>query len=68
MSTKKCNGCKRQLNEINFTRNEKNYARCNDCSKNKNIKKNICEVCGIKAVFNFKSENYGKFCKAHKKI
>ena len=68
MSTKKCNGCKRNLTQINFTRNNKVYARCNDCSKNMSNKKNSCEVCGIRANYNIPSLSWGRFCKTHKKI
>jgi len=65
---KKCNGCKRTLEELSFTRKNKVHARCNDCSSNASCKKNICEICGIVAIFNLEGENWGKYCKNHKEI
>jgi hypothetical protein len=37
-------------------------------SNNTIIKKNICEVCGINAIFNFQSLKHGRFCLSHKEI
>ncbi len=65
---KKCNGCKRQLEDALFMRNFKVYARCNDCSKNTISRKNICEVCGIRASFNFPGLIWGRFCSSHKEV
>ncbi len=65
---KKCNGCKRTLDELNFTRKNKVHARCNDCSSNASCRRNICETCGIVAIFNIEGENWGRFCKIHKEI
>jgi hypothetical protein len=65
---KKCNGCKRELDESHFTRKNKVYARCNDCSSKSSCKKNICETCGITACFNVKGLKWGRFCKTHKEL
>ncbi len=65
---KKCNGCKRTLEELSFTRKNKVHARCNDCSSNASCKKNICETCGINAIYNKEGETWGRFCKTHKEI
>jgi hypothetical protein len=69
MLEKKCNTCKKHLDKDEFILNGKNYAVCNICrDKIKNRrKKNICEECGIQAVFNFEGEELGVFCKKHKK-
>jgi hypothetical protein len=66
--SKKCNGCKRTLEEALFKRNYKVYARCNDCSKNSSLRKNICEMCGIRASFNVKGLKWGRFCSSHKEV
>ncbi len=65
---KKCNGCKRTLQEECFKRKDKIHARCNDCSLNSSIKKNYCETCGIRACFNMKELTWGRFCSSHKEI
>jgi hypothetical protein len=65
---KKCNGCKRTLEELSFTRKNKVHARCNDCSSNASCKKNICEICGINAIYNIEGLKWGRFCKTHKDI
>ena len=65
---KKCNGCKRTLEDVDFARKNKIHARCNDCSSNASSKKNICETCGIVAIFNIEGENWGRYCKSHKEI
>lgn len=65
---KKCNGCKRTLQEECFKRKEKIHARCNDCSINSSVKKNYCEICGIRACFNVKGLTWGRFCSSHKEI
>ena len=39
MRMKKCNSCKRELQEISFTRKDKIYSRCNECSENSSNKK-----------------------------
>jgi hypothetical protein len=65
---KKCNGCKRTLQEESFKRKEKVYARCNECSINSSVKKNYCETCGIRACFNIPQLTWGRFCSSHKEI
>ena len=65
---KKCNGCKRTLQEECFKRKDKIHARCNDCSLNSSIKKNFCETCGIRASFNIQDLKWGRFCSSHKEI
>jgi len=65
---KKCNGCKRQLEEVQFTRKNKVHARCNDCSSKASCKKNFCETCGIRASFNTQGLTWGRFCSIHKEL
>jgi len=65
---KKCNGCKRQLEEVQFTRKNKIHARCNDCSSKSSCKKNFCETCGIRASFNIQGLTWGRFCSIHKEL
>jgi hypothetical protein len=65
---KKCNGCKRTLEELSFTRKNKIHARCNDCSSNASCKTNICEICGINAIYNIEGLKWGRFCKTHKEL
>ncbi len=65
---KKCNGCKRELDILEFTRKDKVYARCNNCSSNASCKKNFCETCGIRASFNIEGLKWGRFCNIHKEL
>jgi hypothetical protein len=68
--TKKCQGCKKTL-ELNLfadeEKEEKYYSKCEDCREkiNSKYKKNFCEICGIRASFNFAGEKSGRFCKEH---
>lgn len=66
--SKKCNGCKRILENTLFIRKDKLHARCNECSNNSSKKKNFCEVCGIRACFNIKDLTWGRFCSSHKEV
>jgi hypothetical protein len=65
--TKFCKTCKKNLESKEFTFENKNYATCNICRNNINIKrrKHICEICGITALFNFKGKENGIRCKSH---
>jgi hypothetical protein len=68
--TKYCKMCKKTLLLDEFKQKDKKYATCNICRDNKNTQRrqNICEVCGIKGIFNYEGEKQGKFCKTHKKL
>jgi hypothetical protein len=69
-ANKLCKTCHKCLLPEEFIIGKRIYATCNLCREKVNTKrrKNICEVCGIKGIFNFEGEKQGKFCKTHKKI
>ena len=60
---KKCNGCKRELDILEFTLNDKIYARCNNCTSS--CKNNFCKTCGKKALFGY-SGSTPSHCSKHK--
>jgi hypothetical protein len=70
---KKCQGCKKSLELYLFEdekKSEKIYSKCKECRykiNNKN-KKNICEICGIRARYNFTNQKNGIRCKEHKEL
>jgi hypothetical protein len=55
------------MNVVEFTQNDKLYKVCNNCRKKRNDerRKNICDECGIKGIFNFENQKYGIKCKKH---
>jgi len=64
---KKCNGCKKNLSIENFktSENPKEFAKCNSCRAKLTSRKNSCDICGIRARFNFNGMNYGVKCSTH---
>jgi len=78
--TKTCNRCKKSYQLKDFIgENGKSLVTCSKCrEKGRNQRKNkpqkikeigqsnVCEVCGKSALFNFKGETCGRFCKEHK--
>jgi hypothetical protein len=69
-NTKKCYHCKQILDISHFTDNDRIYSKCNGCRLviNNNKKKNICDTCGIRAIYNISGERLGLFCKEHKLV
>jgi hypothetical protein len=69
MECKKCNQCKKIKYDIDFIYENKTYSCCNSCRITiaERRGKNICEVCGIRARYNYKDIKHGSFCKDHKK-
>jgi len=74
---KKCSRCKKFFS-LNLFLNEKGnkfLVTCVTCRQKQNkprkedntFKKNICETCQKRAIYNIKGETYGRFCKSHKK-
>ena len=71
LDKKKCQSCKKSLLiSLFINEKEKVLGKCSLCREkiNNKKKKHICEVCGIKAIFNFKGELYGILCSKHKEI
>jgi len=69
MATKKCQGCRKKLDDILFIEGEKEYKRCITCRKSRQkaiSSKQICYECGRKAFFNFDGQDVGIRCKDHK--
>lgn len=67
MKSKKCNQCKKKLDILLFTFENKEYSCCNDCRDNikSKRKRNRCQICGIRAIFNYPTLTYGEYCKEH---
>jgi hypothetical protein len=66
---KKCFGCKKILNISRFKDDEKPdkiYSKCHSCRISLISKKNNCNICGIKAVFNYEGQKIGIKCSTHK--
>ena len=63
---KKCPGCKKLLMIERFIEEQREYAKCNTCRLKLVSKKNVCETCGIRAVFHYEGNNYGIRCANHK--
>ena len=65
-----CTSCKQNLNIFEFTFDNKIYSTCNICrnKKSEKRKKNTCDICGIRAIFNFDNNSYGIKCFTHKEI
>jgi hypothetical protein len=63
----KCGRCKREKGITEFMYNNKTYKTCFDCNQKRGTnKKNICNVCGIRAIYNFEGESIGIKCSKHK--
>ena len=67
---KKCNGCKKILAMFNFISEErdKSYSKCHTCRAKLIGKKNVCQICGIRAIYNFEGQKAGSYCNKHKEI
>ena len=67
---KVCSSCKKNININDFITESKTYSTCITCRnrKSEKRKKNICEECGIRAIFNFENESFGIRCSSHKEI
>ena len=65
MENKKCYQCKKLLNIVEFSTNEKIYSKCNHCRNSLKKYLNKCEICGIRAYFNYTKETNGIRCKTH---
>ena len=71
MNEQKCHGCKKTFNIKEFTNDyDKSFKTCNICRTQRNDKrrKNICETCGIKGVYNLFGQISGIRCKTHKML
>jgi hypothetical protein len=63
-----CYGCKKMKPLNHYIENEKEYAKCNVCRIKLVNKKNICDVCGIRASYNIDGILYGIRCSSHKDL
>ena len=66
---KKCNGCKKILQNNNFVKDDNDntlYSKCLKCRNKLINKKNFCNICGTRASFNFIGEILGINCSKHK--
>jgi hypothetical protein len=69
MNEQKCHGCKKTFDIKEFTNDsDKSFKTCNICRTQRNDKrrKNICETCGIKGVYNLFGQINGIRCKTHR--
>ena len=62
----KCGQCKQSLNDTVFFYNNKSHTTCFSCSKIRISKKNVCSVCGIRAIYNITGETIGIRCSSHR--
>ena len=67
---KVCSSCKKNIDIVDFQSESKTYSTCITCRnrKSEKRKKNICEDCGIRAIFNYENITFGIRCSKHKKI
>ena len=63
-----CYGCKKMKPLNHYIENEKEYAKCNMCRVKLVNRKNICDICGIRAKYNLFKEINGIRCFKHKTI
>lgn len=63
---KKCNGCKLTLSIDRYIENDKEYAKCNTCRLKLIKRRDVCEICGIRASFNYSNFKKGIRCNSHK--
>lgn len=69
MAAKKCHNCRKTLDESFFTDDKgKILSKCNNCRVKLFKTSNTCNVCGIRALFNFEGQTDGIKCKKHKDI
>jgi len=65
---KKCYQCKKTLDIVHFTDNDKVLSKCNICRSKIAKKSNKCEICGIGACYNYENQKNGIRCATHKEI
>jgi len=63
---KSCPGCKKTLPIDRYTQNNKVYAKCMSCRIKLINKKNRCNQCGIRALYNYTGQTNGIRCSTHK--
>jgi len=65
-----CSSCKKNISINDFIFEDKTLKTCITCRnrKSEKRKKNICEECGIRAIFNFEEFSFGIRCVKHKEI
>jgi len=63
----KCGRCNVFLNNEKFFYNGKIHKCCFSCNNKRSNPKNICKDCGVRAIFNFKGNTIGIYCKKHSK-
>lgn len=62
---KKCQ-CKKTLDIFHFMDYGKELSKCNICRMKTSKPKNICQICGVRARYNYKGETDGVRCVKHK--
>ena len=62
----KCGQCKQSLIDTVFFYNNKSHTTCFSCSKIRISKKNVCSICGIRAIYNITGETIGIRCSSHR--
>ena len=65
-----CSSCKKNISINDFIFEDKTLKTCITCRnrKSEKRKKNICEECDIRAIFNFEEFSFGIRCAKHKEI
>ena len=65
---KKCQGCKKMLTIEKFKTDEREatYSKCQKCRLTVVKRANYCELCGIRATYNFEGDTRRRFCAEHK--
>ena len=63
--SKVCAGYKKTLEMSRFTEKEKIYVKCHDCRLKLVSRKNVCGVCGVRAIYNVEGETVGIRCREH---
>jgi hypothetical protein len=68
MSAILCRSCNNKLSKDDFIYENKEYKTCNLCRETRSNKrrKHICDICGIKGVYNLPKQTNGIKCKTHK--
>ena len=69
MAEKKCQNCKKMLDESYFINESgKVLSKCKDCRVKLVKTTNTCAICGIRAYFNVKGQKEGIRCNEHREI
>jgi hypothetical protein len=63
---KKCYQCKKTLDIVNFTDNDKVLSKCNICRAKIVKTTNKCDICGVRACYNYENNKLGVKCFYHK--